>query len=130
MTFPAIRPNTRTFKTAEYPVKEFSAQNGAVTRRLYGSLPSRYGLSLTYTLLTDAQVEQFMAHYDSVQGSFQGFSLPLAVVAGTSGDLQARLLDLPQIKWHYIQGQPPQIETPFTNRHNITIQLEGTLDFG
>lgn len=128
MSFPTIRPNTRSLKAGDYPVKQFKSQSGAVTRRLYGSVPSNYTLSLTYTLLTDAQVEQFLAHYDSVKGGYLGFTLPLAVVSGTSGDLQARLLDLPQIQWHYAQA--PQIETPFTNRHNVTISLEGTLDFG
>lgn len=128
MTFPSYRPNTRTLTNGEYSVKQFRTQNGVVARRLYGSLPSNYRLSLGYTLLTDSQVESVLDHFDEVKGSFSGFQLPVDIFSGTDGDLESRLNNLPSIQWHY--ANPPVIETPFGGRHNVTIELEGSLDFG
>lgn len=89
MAFPTLRPTGRTYDPGSYPVKVFKAQNGKETRILYGSERTEVKLSLSYANIGDANAEQFLDHYDQVQGTFSTFDLPDNALAGWSSNTDA-----------------------------------------
>ena len=89
MAFPILKPSSRSYDPGAYPVKVFKAQNGKETRILYGSERTDVKLSLSYANVGDANAEQFLDHYDEVQGTFSTFDLPDNAFAGWSSNTDA-----------------------------------------
>ncbi len=89
MAFPTLKPSSRSYDPGTYPVKVFKAQNGKETRILYGSERTEVKLSLSYANIGDANAEQFLDHYDQVQGTFSTFDLPDNALAGWSSNTDA-----------------------------------------
>ena len=89
MAFPTLQPTGRTYDPGNYPVKTFKAQNGVEHRILYGSERTDVKLSLSYANIGDANAEQFLDHYDEVQGTFSTFDLPDNALAGWSSNTDA-----------------------------------------
>jgi len=89
MAFPTLKPSSRSYDPGTYPVKVFKAQNGQETRILYGSERTEVKLSLSYANIGDANAEQFLDHYDQVQGTFSTFDLPDNALAGWSSNTDA-----------------------------------------
>lgn len=89
MAFPILKPSSRSYDPGTYPVKVFKAQNGQETRILYGSERTEVKLSLSYANIGDANAEQFLDHYDQVQGTFSTFDLPDNALAGWSSNTDA-----------------------------------------
>ena len=89
MAFPTLQPTGRTYDPGSYPVKTFKAQNGKEHRILYGSERTDVKLSLSYANVGDANAEQFLDHYDEVQGTFSTFDLPDNALAGWSSNTDA-----------------------------------------
>lgn len=89
MAFPTLQPTGRTYDPGSYPVKTFKAQNGKEHRILYGSERTEVKLSLSYANIGDANAEQFLDHYDEVQGTFSTFDLPDNALAGWSSNTDA-----------------------------------------
>lgn len=89
MAFPTLQPTGRTYDPGSYPVKTFRAQNGKEHRILYGSERTEVKLSLSYANIGDANAEQFLDHYDEVQGTFSTFDLPDNALAGWSSNTDA-----------------------------------------
>lgn len=124
MTFPSLKPTSRNITYGEYPVKLFKSQSGAVTTRLFGDRPSNFVLELSFQGLVASAVEQILAHYDSVQGAFQGFLLPDSLWVGEDDTLAARYQNLSGVTWYYTS--PPKIEAiRGTTNRNVTLQLGG-----
>ena len=76
--FPTIEPTSRTFEPGDFPVKTYKTQNGVEHRVLYGSRRTNLKVSLTFANITDAQAEQILDHYDSVQGTFGTLSIDMS----------------------------------------------------
>ena len=89
MAFPTLQPTRRTYDPGSYPIKTFKAQNGKEHRILYGSERTDVKLSLSYANIGDANAEQFLDHYDEVQGTFSTFDLPDNALAGWSSNTDA-----------------------------------------
>jgi hypothetical protein len=89
MAFPTLQPTGRTYDPGSYPVKTFKAQNGKEHRILYGSERTEVKLSLSYANIGDANAEQFLDHYDEVQGTFSTVDLPDNALAGWSSNTDA-----------------------------------------
>ena len=89
MAFPNLAPTGRTYDPGSYPVKTFKAQNGTEHRILYGTERSEVKLSLSYANIGDANAEQFLDHYDEVQGTFQTFAIPDNALGGWGSNTDA-----------------------------------------
>ena len=125
MDFPDIQPTSRTFDPGNYPVKAFKAQNGAETRILYGDKRTNMKLALTYANISDAVAQQFLTHYDDVQGTFQTFSVLTEAKSGWSGDATA-FSAAPQSNRYRYEG-PPQVAQVRPGISTVTVNLIGVL---
>ena len=138
MTFPitkaenglALVPSARTFKSGDYPVKTYKAQNGAEHRILYGDKRTNMRLSLTYANIQDVDAEQFLDHYDTVQGTFQTF-----VLGNINGNSPARggwqgnkdALGAERQGNSYRYEGPPQVAQVAFGLSTVTVNLIGVL---
>ena len=123
-------PSARTFESGDYPVKTYKAQNGAEHRILYGDKRTNMKLSLTYANILDADAELFLDHYDTVQGTFQTFSLgSINGVNPTRGGWEGNT-DALGAQTHgnnYRYEGPPQVAQVATGRSTVTVNLIGVL---
>lgn len=71
--FPALVPSSRVFNPGNYAVKTYAAINGVEHRLLYGSVRTQMTLQLSYDNIPDADAASFLAHFDSMAGTFLGF---------------------------------------------------------
>ncbi|HAX29285.1 MAG TPA: hypothetical protein DCX94_15305 [Alteromonas macleodii] len=140
MTFPVTRssgggdlvPSARTFESGDYPVKTYKAQNGAEHRILYGNKRTNMKLSLTYANILDADAELFLDHYDTVQGTFQTFSLGSVGAdrrnptrGGWEGNKDVLGAETHGNNYRY-EG-PPQVQQVALGRSTVTVNLIGVL---
>jgi len=137
MTFPITKtnggdlvPSARTFESGDYPVKTYKAQNGAEHRILYGSNRTNMKLSLTYANIPDADAEQFLDHYDLVQGTFQTFALgSINGLSPTRGGWEGNndALGAQTHSNNYRYEGPPQVAQVALGRSTVTVNLIGVL---
>lgn len=132
MTFPTqdadgndLVPTARSFESGNFPVRTYKAQNGAEHRILYGSSRTNMKLSLTYANVKDADAEQFLDHYESVQGTFQTFGLGNPSRSGWEGNRDALGAEATGNKYRY-EG-PPQLTQVRHGISTVTVNLIGVL---
>lgn len=82
MTFPALVPSARTFSPGNIPQSNQISLAGAVSSFRRGNRRTGQTLTLSYTNLTEAQVNLIRAHYIDRQGTFDIFFLPAEVWNG------------------------------------------------
>jgi len=122
MTFPALTPSSRSFDPGNYPVKAYNAQDGAEIRFLYGDKRVAAKLQLTYTNITDANAEEFIDHFDDMNGTFELFDLPTGKDALGGWSEETATLDAPEgSKWRY--AQPPQLNSVYPGVSSVTVNL-------
>jgi hypothetical protein len=127
----ALVPTARSFEPGDFPVKTYKAQNGAEHRILYGSSRTNMRLSLTYANIKDADAEQFLNHYETMQGTFQTFVLgkldddTSPARGGWEGNLDALGADASGNSYRY-EG-PPQVVQVRHGISTVTVNLIGVL---
>ena len=135
-SFPGIVPSSRSFSPGNWPVKIYKAQNGDETRILYGDKKSGMKLTLTYKNILDTQADDFIDHFESLNGTYKTFTISSTVQAklikGWAGDSEVgtakkTILDPTRYdnKWRY--SGPPQIRQTFSGRSTISFTLVSAL---
>lgn len=128
MTYPALRPTSRTFDPGNWSTRTYNAQNGAEVRILYGSQRYNLKLALTYSNLSDSEAEQFLQHYNEMLGTYKVFTFEpaarVALFAGWQGTLGA--LDPPLgVDWRYAEA--PRIDSVRPGVSTVTVSLVGVI---
>lgn len=121
--FPSIAPTARNYTAGDFPTKRFTSISGAGTTRLYGSKAYDVSLNLEF-VLDDADLTSVLACYEESKGSAYALSLPSAIFDGMSSALQATIPD--HVTWRW--AGTPQVESLFTDRSRVRVNLVGTLD--
>ena len=125
MAFPNLIPTSRSFESGDYPVKTFKSQNGAEVRILYGDKRTNMKLSLSYANITDAEAEQFLDHFDEVQGTFKTFTLSTLARNGWTGNKDALGAQTHGNDYRY--EKPPQQVSVRPGISTVTVNLIGVL---
>ena len=126
-TFPSIVPSGRSYSPGQLPVRSYKTLGGAVWKRSFSNTRLGHGLSLDFENITDAEVEQIVAHYEDRGGSFYRFSLPAALFAGMSSELTGRMQAPPNIQWAY--AGEPKISSVFPGRSTVKVELIGEVAY-
>lgn len=142
--FPDIKPTTRTFTMGDYPSKTYTSLSGVIFKRAFGNRQTGYTLNLTFRNIGDTSelrslsgtAKQIIDHYNTVDGTYNKFTLPDLMFAGMDSDLEAdalpgdRLRSLIQaptdISWRY--AAPPQVQSVKAGVSTVTVSLVGELD--
>jgi len=125
MSFPEITPTSRRVDLGQWPVKTYNAQNGAEVRLLYGNRRTKLKMDLSYSNITDLEAEQFLAHYKSVNGTFETFDLGAnsKVIEGWHGDSSTLTGSDSGNSWRY--DGPPVIDSVRPGVSNVSVTLAG-----
>ena len=124
MAFPTHKPSGRSFDAGDYSYKTFKAQSGKEVRILYGDKRTGMKLQLQYQNIADTAADDFIAHYDTVKGGFETFTLPAQFRAGFTGT--ATSIDAATgNKWRYESA--PQLTQVRPGISTVTVNLIGVL---
>jgi len=132
--FPGIVPTTRAFTMGDYPSKSYTSLSGVIFKRAFGNRQTGYTLSLTFKNIGDTSqlrtnsgnVKQIIDHYNSVDGTYDKFSLPDNMFAGMDDDLESLIQAPTDISWRY--AAPPQVQSVKAGVSTVTVKLVGELD--
>ena len=118
MTFPALVPSARTFSPGNIPQASQISLSGLVTGFRRGNRRDGQTLSLSFTNLTEAQVDEIKAHYIDRQGTFDIFFLSAEV---WSGYITPPVPLLSDYAWRY--AGPPTVTDGIVGRWGVDVEL-------
>tara|TARA_R100001224_G_scaffold79852_1_gene49867 strand:- start:52 stop:474 length:423 start_codon:yes stop_codon:yes gene_type:complete len=135
-SFPKMTPTTRDFTMGDYPSTTYRSMSGVIFKRSFGNKQTGYELNLTFKNIGDTiefrtgcgTVQKILNHYEIVDGTFEGFTVPDIVFSGmgtTNGGLKSSIQAPPNILWRY--AKPPKVTSVITNLSTVTVSLTGEL---
>ena len=125
-TFPTIQPTARSFTAPAWQTTTQVSQSGVITRRLWGSRPSRATLSLQFNNISDTNTSAILDAYNSAKGSVDSLTLPDILFNGADNTLKTWLNASATgagLLWCFTEGSPPQVESVAPGRSNVTVSL-------
>ena len=129
-TFPSIAPTRRSFVAPRWPTQMQTSQSGVITRRLWGSRPSRPTLSLQFNNISDTDVSAILSAYNSAKGSVDSLTLPSVLFDGADATLTSWLNASATgagLLWAFAEDSPPQVESVAPGRSNVSVSLTAEL---
>ena len=129
-TFPSIEPTGRSFTAPSWATTTQASQSGVITRRLWGSRPSRATLNLQFNNINDANVSAILSAYNTAQGSVDSLTLPDVLFNGADATLKTWLNNSATgagLLWCFTEGSPPSVESVSPGRSNVTVSLTAEL---
>ena len=118
MTYPALVPSARTFAPGNIPQAEQATMSGLRSGFRRGNRRTEQTLQLSYTNLTEAQLNLIKAHYIDRQGTFDIFYLSAETWNGYSSPPVGLLSDF---AWRY--AGPPTISDGIVGRWAVDVEL-------
>ena len=126
MTIPALTPSARTFTAGNYPQTTQAALSGVTNGFRRGNRRSNQSVSLSFTNLTETQLNLIKSHYIDRQGTFDYFFLSAEVWSGY-GTPPIALVDA--YAWRYASA--PTITDGIVGRWSVDVELTSYgLDIG
>ena len=123
VNFPALCPTRRNWTPGEFPVRRFTAINGAGVSRVYGSRAFDMVLQLEFLLLDD-QLTELIICWNNANGTFGALNLPANLFEGLSLDVKDELPT--HLTWRW--AETPQIESQLNGTSRVIVNLIGNLD--
>ena len=130
VAFPSIAPTGRSFVAPRWPTKTQTSQSGVITRRLWGSRPSRATLSLQFNNISDTDASAILSAYNSAKGSVDSLTLPSVLFDGADATLTSWLNASATgagLLWAFAEDSPPQVESVAPGRSNVSVSLTAEL---
>lgn len=128
--FPNLEPTSRSFKPPEFPTSTKTSQSGVITRRLYGSLPGKASLSLSFNNITDTQTSSILSAYKAAKGPVDDLSLPVNLFAGADPTLTTYLDTSAfnaSLVWSFAEGSPPAVQSVAPGVSSVSVNLVAEL---
>tara|TARA_R100000458_G_C8277009_1_gene252452 strand:- start:512 stop:952 length:441 start_codon:yes stop_codon:yes gene_type:complete len=139
VSFPSIKPTSRSFNPGVYPSTTFESLNGTKTHLRFGNNRVNATLTLGFSNITDAQAALIIDHYDDVNGVWDyvkfttedgaaGISdsgtgnLLTKEITGGSGTGETRK----GLRWRY--ASPPTVTSVYPGISNVSCSFVGCLD--
>lgn len=129
ISFPSLKPSSRSYDPGTYPQTEFQAQNGAKTIVRYGNRRVDSKLQLSFQNISDADAASILANYEAVNADWNYVSFTKddgAAGAGTSLAAYLRESGGSGLKWRY--DGPPQITSAYPGLSTVSCTFVGVLD--
>ena len=131
--FPQMTPSARSMTMGDLPSKVYRAMSGATVRRAFGNKKTQYVLKLQFQNIGDdaavrtgaGTVNQILSHFDSANGTFDSFGLPIKLFEGM-GSSSSNYFRGAAVSWRY--AKPPEIKNVKTGLSNVSVELIGEID--
>jgi len=142
--FPKMVPTTRSFTVGDYPSKTYRSLSGVIFKRAFGNRKTGYTLDMTFKNIGDVAelrkgagfTRDIIDHYDSVDGTYESFKLPIEIFNGLYDDtsvsdirkayINSIVRSPSDISWRY--AEPPKVQSVKANMSTVTVKLIGELD--
>lgn len=121
--FPALCPTKRDFAPGRYPVKRFTAVNGAGRTRIYGNAAFDATLGLQF-VVNDDDLASLLECWHTANGAFDQLNLPAQIYDGFGAQVQAQFRTYLVWRW----AERPSVESLLNGRFRVSVNLIGTLD--
>lgn len=118
MTFPSLLPSARTYVPGSIPESSQTTLSGNRTGFRRGNRSVDQKLTLSFSNLSESEVEQIRDHYIDRQGSFDIFYLPTSV---WSGYTTVPVASLGNTAWRYAQS--PVVSDGIVGRWQVDVEL-------
>ena len=132
ITFPNIKPSSRSYTPGTYPQTEFVAQNGAKTVLRYGNKKVDAKLSLGFINITDAQANEILEKYEEVNSVYDyvSFGLTNGLAGINNNNLIFKIdeADPNGVKLRYRFDGPPTVTSVRPGRSNVQCKFVACLD--
>ena len=128
--FPGIQPTSRSFVAPAWQTTTETSQSGVITRRLWGSRPSRATLNLQFNNINDTNTSAILSAYNSAKGSVDSLTLPDIIFNGADSSLKSWLDSSATgagLLWCFTEGSPPQVESIAPGLSNVSVSLTAEL---
>jgi len=128
--FPGIQPTSRSFVAPAWQTTTETSQSGVVTRRLWGSRPSRATLNLQFNNINDTNTSAILSAYNRAKGSVDSLTLPDIIFNGADSSLKLWLDSSATgagLLWCFTEGSPPQVESIAPGLSNVSVSLTAEL---
>jgi len=128
--FPGIQPTSRSFVAPAWQTTTETSQSGVITRRLWGSRPSRATLNLQFNNISDTNTSAILSAYNSAKGSVDSLTLPDIIFNGADSSLKLWLDSSATgagLLWCFTEGSPPQVESIAPGLSNVSVSLTAEL---
>ena len=116
--FPDLRPSSRTFEHATWPVSSFVSVSGKETRVLLGDKPNSHSVSLQFRNISSATAEKVFAHWRGQNGLLNSFVLPASVWSGWADYNTSVPLST---EWRY--AAPPTANSVAPDRMDVSVRF-------
>ena len=117
--FPSLSPNVRVYSVGDVPVARQIALSGATTNFRRGSRLVNQNLQLTFSHLTETNMNLITAHYLAAKGTYDFFFGTNALWGDYSGTEPVPALG--NTAWRY--ASPPNIADASFDRFTVEVQL-------
>ena len=134
VTFPDIKPSSRSYTPGIYPQTEFIAQNGAKTVLRYGNKKVDAKLTLGFTNITDSQANEILDLYEEVNSDYDYILFnPVTALAGIkSNSLLFKEAEVSEdgsgLKLRYRFDGPPTVTSVKPDRSKVQCKFVACLD--
>jgi len=128
--FPEIQPTSRSFVAPAWQTTTETSQSGVITRRLWGSRPSRATLNLQFNNISDTNTSAILSAYNSAKGSVDSLTLPDIIFNGADSSLKLWLDSSATgagLIWCFTEGSPPRVESIAPGLSNVGVSLTAEL---
>lgn len=129
VTFPNLKPSSRSYEPGSYPQTEFQAQNGAKTIVRYGNRRVDSKLRLSFENIPDADAARILDNYEAVNADWDYVRFTNengAAGAGTSLAAYLKESGGSGLKWRY--DKPPQVKSVYPGLSTVSCTFVGVLD--
>ena len=117
--FPSLSPNVRVYSVGDVPVARQMALSGAATNFRRGSRLVNQNLQLTFSHLTETNMNLITAHYLAAKGTYDFFFGTSALWGDYSGPEPVPALG--NTAWRY--ASPPSIADVSYDRFTVEVEL-------
>jgi len=128
VTFPTLRPTSRSYTPPKWPVTGTTSQSGVTSRRLWGSAPNQGSLSLAFNNRPTTEGVALRTAYNAAKGPIEDISLPSSIFEGdedTYNEIQS-VFSQYGLRWYFTDEQPA-IESVVPGICNMRVNLVAEL---
>jgi len=116
-TFPSLTPNSRSLDLGDYPQVVHVAVSGINLRFLQGAKRINQILTLSYSNITETDLQSIYTHYETQEGTLVAFDLPAAVWSGYAS------VPISAVDYNWRYAGTISVDTGSPLRYNVSVEL-------
>ena len=126
VTFPNLKPTSRTYKPGTYPQTFFKALNGATSVVQFGAQNFNAELTLLFSNINDRDANSIINAYETSNGLWERVNFNSGVMDCAGSTMQARMKEGSPLRWRF--AEPPTVTYKFRNICDVSCRFTAYID--